>query len=56
MTRRAAISQTLSDQLQNLPVIESGRKFFLSWSHYLQLIKIENQEERHFYKIEIILP
>ena len=24
----------------------------LSWSHYLQLIRIENEEERRFYEIE----
>lgn len=47
-----AISQTVSDQLSNLPVTESGRIFFLSWSHYLQLMRIENKEERHFYEIE----
>ena len=49
---RDEISQTVSDQLQNLPVIGNGRKFFLSWSHYLQLMRIEDQEERHFYEIE----
>ena len=26
--------------------------FKLSWSHYLQLLKIENEEERNFYEIE----
>lgn len=49
---RDEISQTVSDQLQNLPVTGNGRKFFLSWSHYLQLMRIEDQEERHFYEIE----
>lgn len=36
------ISQTVSDQLKNLPIVGNGRKFFLSWSHYLQLMRIEN--------------
>jgi len=26
--------------------------FHLSWTHYLQLLKIENEEERNFYEIE----
>lgn len=28
--------------------------FNLSWTHYLQLIKIENEEERNFYEIEAV--
>lgn len=34
---------------------ESGSRnsiFSLSWSHYIQLMKIENEEERNFYEIE----
>ena len=46
------IGQTVSDQFPNLPVTKSGRKFFLSWSHYLKLMRISNVEERHFYEIE----
>lgn len=46
------IGQTLSDQFKNLPTIDTGRKFFLSWSHYLQLMRITNIDERHFYEIE----
>lgn len=29
-----------------------SRKFELSWSHYLKLMRIENSEERRFYEIE----
>src|SRR5574344_2300954 len=29
-----------------------SRKFILSWSHYLVLMKIENPQERSFYEIE----
>lgn len=29
-----------------------SRKFVLSWSHYLKLMRIANQEERKFYEIE----
>lgn len=32
------IGQTLSDQFENIPTVDTGRKFFLSWSHYLQLM------------------
>ncbi len=37
--------QTLSDQ---------SKEFNLSWSHYLTLMRIENQDERRFYEIESI--
>lgn len=46
------IGQTLSDQSENLPAVATGRKFYLSWSHYLKLMRIENVDERHFYEIE----
>lgn len=46
------IGQTLSDQLKNLPAVSTGRKFPLSWSHYLKLMRIDNADERHFYEIE----
>lgn len=46
------IGQTLSDQFKNLRTVDTGRKFFLSWSHYLQLMRITNVDERHFYEIE----
>ena len=29
-----------------------SRKFTLSWSHYLKLIRIQNEDERNFYEIE----
>lgn len=48
------IGQTLSDQFKNLPTTSTGRKFYLSWSHYLKLMRIENVEERHFYEIEAV--
>ena len=48
------ISQTLFDQFSNLPTVGTGRRFFLSWSHYLKLMRIDNIDERHFYEIECI--
>ena len=46
------IGHTLSDQFANLPTVGTGRQFFLSWSHYLKLMRIKNIDERHFYEIE----
>lgn len=46
------IGQTLSDQLRHLPAVSTGRKFVLSWSHYLKLMRIDNIEERNFYELE----
>ncbi len=48
------IGQMLSDQFKNLPTASTGRKFYLSWSHYLKLMRIQNVEERHFYEIEAV--
>lgn len=48
------IGQTVSDQFENLPSVSTGRKFLLSWSHYLKLMRIENRDERHFYEIEAV--
>ena len=48
------IGQTLSDQFENLPAVSTGRKFYLSWSHYLKLMRIDNIEERHFYEVESV--
>lgn len=51
-------SQTLSSNSKNEKYVTLLRKsenpFKLSWSHYLQLIKIENEEERKFYEIEAV--
>lgn len=46
------IGQKVSDLFANLPSVSTGRKFFLSWSHYLKLMRISNVDERHFYEIE----
>ena len=46
------IGETVFSQSDKLPAVGSGRKFFLSWSHYLKLMRIENAEERRFYEIE----
>lgn len=46
------IGETVFSKFSNLPAVSTGRKFFLSWSHYLKLIRIKNVDERHFYEIE----
>ena len=46
------IGQTLSDQFPDLPVSTTGRRFFLSWSHYVFLMRVDDVDERHFYEIE----
>ncbi len=48
------IGQKVSTQFENLPVTKEGRKFCLSFSHYVMLMRISNIEERHFYEIEAI--
>lgn len=48
------IGETLFPQFSNLPVASTGRKFYLSWSHYLKLMRIANIDERHFYEIESV--
>lgn len=47
-----AIGETAFPQSENLPVNREGRKFYLSWSHYLILMRITDINERHFYEIE----
>lgn len=33
-------------------IFENELPFVVSWSHYLQLMRIENEDERSFYEIE----
>lgn len=48
------IGKTVFSQFKNLPAVSTGRRFYLSWSHYLKLMRIENVNERHFYEIESV--
>lgn len=36
----------------NYETLSRNSPFSLSWSHYIQLMKIESEDERHFYEIE----
>lgn len=46
-----SIGQTLSDDFKNKPKTLSV-EFKLSWSHYLKLMRIDDENERKFYEIE----
>ena len=48
------IGETLFPQFSNLSAASMGRKFYLSWSHYLKLMRISNIDERLFYEIESV--
>lgn len=45
-------SETLSRISENAISETSSRNFNLSWSHYLKLIRIDDENERKFYEIE----
>lgn len=47
-----SIGETAFPQSEKLPATKEGRKFYLSWSYYIVLMRISNVEERHFYEIE----
>ena len=48
------IGETVFTQFKNLPKTDTGRRFFLSWSRYLKLMRIDDVSERHFYEIEAV--
>lgn len=55
---KKAISENVSRKLEEVKnevrVSDFKSNFKLSWSHYLKLIRIEDQNERNFYEIEAI--
>lgn len=48
------IGETVFTQFENLQAVGTSRKFYLSWSHYLKLMRIDNVDERHFYEIKSV--
>lgn len=38
------IGETVFTQFENLPAVSTGRKFYLSWSHYLKLMRVDNYQ------------
>jgi predicted nuclease of restriction endonuclease-like (RecB) superfamily len=54
-TEKSASLMRKSDEEKSAsPMRKIESPFSLSWTHYLQLIKIENEEERNFYEIEAV--
>ncbi len=49
-----SIQQTLSVEFGNYPTTTTGHRFYLSWSHYIRLLRIDNVDERNFYEIESV--
>ena len=51
------ISATLSHQLENEGLLEKSATLshFLNWSHYIELLKIENPIERSFYEKQAVI-
>lgn len=46
------IGEPVVTQFEKHPLNSDGRPFFLSWSLYLKLMRIEETQERQFYEIE----
>ncbi|MCK9436280.1 MAG: PDDEXK nuclease domain-containing protein [Synergistaceae bacterium] len=54
-TEKSASVMRKSDEEKSASMMRKIESpFNLSWTHYLQLIKIENEEERKFYEIEAV--
>lgn len=54
-TEKSASLMRKSDKEKSAsPMRKIESPFNLSWTHYLQLIKIENEEERNFYEVEAV--
>ncbi|HBL77770.1 MAG: hypothetical protein A2W90_02320 [Bacteroidetes bacterium GWF2_42_66] len=50
--KSASVMRKSEEEKSASPMRKIDSPFNLSWTHYLQLIKIENEEERNFYEIE----
>ena len=52
--KSASLMRKSDEEKSASPMRKIESPFNLSWTHYLQLIKIENEEERNFYEIEAV--
>ena len=52
--KSASVMRKSDGEKSASPMRKTESPFNLSWTHYLQLIKIENEEERNFYEIEAV--
>ena len=48
------ISSTALTKFGDVPTTSTGRRFYLSWSHYLKLMRMDDADRRHFYEIEAV--
>ena len=48
------ISSTALTKFGEVPTTSTGRRFYLSWSHYLKLMRMDDADRRHFYEIEAV--
>lgn len=47
-----SLNQYDIEGIDKYPLTSDGKRFFLSWGHYIRLMRITNVDERHFYEIE----
>lgn len=47
--------ETVFSQSEKFPAVSTGRKFYLSRSHYWKLMWIDNIDERHFFEMDAAL-
>lgn len=52
--KSSKLNKKISPQIPQSLIEEFKTPFVLSWTHYIQLIKIENDDERNFYEIEAV--
>lgn len=52
--KSASLMRKSDEEKSASPMRKIESPFNLSWTHYLQLIKIENEKERNFYEIEAV--
>lgn len=51
---QSVIGELLKDLKSQSPTGILQNPFHLSWTHYIQLLKIKNEDERNFYEIETV--
>ena len=46
------VAMSFDEIIKRYPLTSDGHRFCLSWTMYRELIRIKNQQERRFYKID----
>lgn len=52
LVRKSSKAEKSASQMRLSQTIQDTFPFTLSWTHYIQLLKIDNKDERDFYEIE----